>query len=90
MLKICMSETSTDRLPLLAVIWNGLSGDYADAFEQEFALDLEYLKILQESGLDRQCAAVGRLFEMKVIRACKERFPRSRILQFKAHLNRCN
>ncbi|MDB6135161.1 MAG: hypothetical protein JWM59_3404 [Verrucomicrobiales bacterium] len=84
-----MDKTSADRLLILAVIWNGLSGGHANSFQQEFASDLEYLKNLQASGLDRHCAA-GRLFEMKVIRACRQRFPRSKILQFKASLNRCN
>lgn len=85
-----MHETSTDRLLNLAVIWNALAAGHANSFEQEFALDLQHLESLQASGSGRHCDAVGRLFERKVIRACRERFPRSEILQLKASLNRYN
>lgn len=85
-----MNEISTDRLLILAVIWDGLAAGHANSFQQEFALELEHLKNLQASGLDRRCAAAGRLFEVKVIRACQQRFPRSEILQFRASLNQCN
>ncbi|MDB6132071.1 MAG: hypothetical protein JWM59_314 [Verrucomicrobiales bacterium] len=86
-----MNEAMTDRLRMMAFLWDELArAGSALPFHEQFMEELDALKRFQECFPQGDAAPLAGLLEARIIREFRLRFSQEEIQRLRARLNRMN